>query len=133
MTRRMTLSRWMVLAPVAASFAAVLAFNGGAVDCAGDADVICEAVRTTVELVSYGFPHGFAWLFLFLTPSYFVTLSLLALIDVGLALLVWRLAPPRLTAPQLAGFWVAWCGVSGVLIWCVPDLMSWGWALAHPG
>lgn len=76
----------------------------------------CRMIRDTLEWVGAAFPFGFVFLCLamFRGLGLIGILSINALLGLGLAFLLWRLLPPRLTIKQFAALIASWVALSVV-------------------
>lgn len=123
--------RWVLLAPQGLGLVAFVLASYPLITCVKPG--LCAVTRDVADVLSLAFPNGLIWLLMFATPNFGIAFSCVLLLDLALALAIWRLAPPRLSLRQLLVFFLAWLVLWAVMLWLFPYFAGWGWALGHRG
>lgn len=119
----------MLLAPQALSLVALVVASYGWIPCREPG--FCSNAKDFLEVLSLAFPSGLIWFLMFATPNFEVALCGVIVLDLAIAVATWRLAPARLSLPQVTAFFLVWLALWGLTLWFFPYLADWGWALGH--
>lgn len=123
--------RWIVFAPLVASFFSLAVQLVGADDCDGSG-ASCRSAWDAFTWLAVVFPHALAFPLITATGIGSAGAAvIMAVFDAAIIILILRTQPPRLSFTRLGGLWAIWAVLTAASVFAAPELMVAGWKAFH--